>query len=156
MPIKTLFILISLLSILTAIIANEDTLIIEAEDKAIEKILKAEVSIGVESEKSLDKEKLSSVLCVITNFILAEEVNEKSDFSELLVLEAGPVRRYLSGKVTDKQGVEKLVASFDDATPNREYEGGIVTEIALHLPGTTVVLTTTDNTGDVTTETRVM
>jgi len=70
MPIKTLFILITLLSILTSIIANEESLIIETENQTIEAIIKADENIGTRSNKSLDKEKILAVLCVVTNFIL--------------------------------------------------------------------------------------
>jgi len=70
MPIKTLFILITLLSIFTAIIANEESLIIETENQTIEAIIKADENIGTRSNKSLDKEKILAVLCVVTNFIL--------------------------------------------------------------------------------------
>jgi hypothetical protein len=153
-------ILLILFFILTAIIADDDSLIIEADNKVIESILQEERDIGIVRDMRIEDKKLTAVLSIISTILLqgntAPVANEKSDFSQVIVESFGTSKKYLSGKVTDKEGVGKLVASFDDGSPDKEYTVGIVTGKSLHDKGTTVVLTATDDKGDVTTETRVM
>jgi hypothetical protein len=105
MPIKILFIPITLLSIFT---------------------LKADDTIGTESDKSLDKEKTLAMLCVITNFMLSEkkEVVDQPTVFNLSVATSGPVDKTLGGFASDLDGAEKVDTFYD----NRAVAEGTYTD----------------------------
>jgi hypothetical protein len=98
----------------------------------------------------------AKIITITVNGQNEVETNEKSKFDQVKVEEQGPLFRYLSGKATDKEGVAKLIVSPDNGDPDKEYTDGIITGKVFYPTGTTVVLTATDKTGAVTTETRVM
>jgi hypothetical protein len=152
------YILFIIIFIFTAIIANEESLIIETENKTIEAILKADENIGTRSNKSLNKENISAVLCVVTNFILSEKkevVDQPTEFN-VTTYTAGPTKG-LEGTITDNDGITSVEIKYKNAAGTviytSNYADGNINNEPTHDLGTTYTITVTDDNGVVKTKT---
>ena len=141
-------ILFTLFFLLTAIIANEDHLIIEAENKAIEAILKAEKNIAIEP---IEDKKLTAVLSIISTILLQEKADQVTDFSQLTTFTAGP-KKGLEGIITDNDGIISVKIEYSNGSVTNYVNGNINSE-SVYNSGTTYTITVTDDNGVVKTKT---
>ncbi len=140
----------TLLSLLTftclAVYAStpSESLIIETENKTIEAILKAEDTIGTRSTKSLDKETLSAVLCIITN-ILSEkkEVLDQATIFNITTFDGPRGSKGLEGTITDNDGIKSVKIEYSDGGLT-SYSDGDIDQESAHSSGVTYTITVTD------------
>jgi hypothetical protein len=138
-----------------ALYANtpSDDLIIEKENKTIEAILKADDAIGTRSNKSLDKETLSAMLCIVSNFILneAKEVVDQPTVFNLTTFDGPPGTKGLDGTITDDDGITSVKIEYSNGSVSNYTDGEIDSEGVANI-GTTYTITVTDDNGVVKTK----